>query len=112
LAAETCFITRGEDELLNCCSRVDPRIEGEIIPSYDQVGPRRVDEDVAAAVEIERLPDLAGRVTLGALPRAIVVVFKIGWRAIAGPPVLQIGRRRCANAALARATGVDDCLNL
>jgi hypothetical protein len=111
LAAETGFITRSKDELLGLCRGVDPRIQSEIIPSHCQVVTRRVDEDVAAAIEIERLPNLAGRVTLGALPGAIVVVLQIVGRAIARPPILQVAGRRRADAAFAYATRIDDCLN-
>ena len=111
LAAETGFIPEGEDELLNSCRRIDPRIEGEIIGSHHQAARSARDEDVAAAVEIERLSDLAGGITLGALPGAIVVVLMIASRPIAGPPVLQVRGRRRAGAALANAAGINNCLN-
>jgi hypothetical protein len=112
LSAETSFIPEGEDKLLGCRSSVDPRVNGEIIFSDDQVGTRCVDEYVAAAVEIERLPDLARRITLRALPRTIVVVLMIVGGAIAGPPILQVSGRRHADSALAGTARVNDCLNL
>src|SRR5215467_3098386 len=72
LAAKASFIPESKDELLGRRTRVDPRVDGKVIRSHNEVAVARAsDKNGTASVETESLRHLACRIGFGSLPCAI-----------------------------------------